>query len=109
MKTEKHNQHRSKAEILADIASLPLHIHGGITEDKRKLASGKTAVYYNFQCKSKGKNICFRIPAEKVEAFKKAVGNGARADELMAELSDANLSELLSDVSPLKKNFSGSC
>ena len=104
MKTDKQTQHRSRAEILASLASLPLHIHGGITEDRRKLASGKTAVYYNFQCKSKGRNICFRIPTGKVEAFRKALKHGARADELMRELSEANLSELLSEETPLKKN-----
>ena len=104
MKTKNIPQARSREKILADLSTLPPNLQGWISQDKRVLASGKVAVYHNFQCKSNGKTYCVRIPAEKFEEVQKAVENGAKARELIQELSDATIRDILSDTTSLKKN-----
>ena len=44
MKTTLGKSPRTRAKIIAELASLPSAIQGKICEDKRKLADGTTAV-----------------------------------------------------------------
>ena len=48
MKTATGTSPRTRAKIIAELASLPSAIQGKICEDKRRLANGATAVYPDF-------------------------------------------------------------
>ena len=96
---------RSRDKIIASFAELPPAIQGKICEDKRVLASGKTVVYHNLQYWADGKNHTLRIPADKLNDFRNAVRNGAKARRLINELSCADAQSIISSTdSPLKKN-----
>lgn len=95
---------RSRAKIIAAIADLPPAIQGKICEDRRKLANGKTVVYHNLQYWADGKNHTLHIPENKLDEFRAATKNGAKARKLIVELSCADATTILSNESPLKKN-----
>ena len=104
MQSKIHSQGRSRAEILAEIASLPPSVQGTISSYKCPRKNGPPVVYYNLQYTFKGKNHSFAIPVGKVADFKAAVANGRRLKELVLELSFADARSIASSESPLKKN-----
>lgn len=104
MKTNNCPSPRTRAKILAELASLPSSIQGKICEDKRILANGTTAVYHNLQYWADGRNHTIRIPKDKLPAFREAVKGGATAKKLLAELTRIDAETILSSQSPLKKN-----
>ena len=77
MKTATGKSPRTRAKIIAELASLPGAIQGKICEDKRRLANGATAVYHNLQYWANGRNHTVRIPRDKLPAFREAVKGGA--------------------------------
>jgi len=103
MQNKKHHQGRSRAEILAEIASLPPSVQGTISSYKCPRKNGPPAVYYNLQYTHKGKNHSFAIPVDKVAEFKAAVASGKKLKELVLELSLADARSIASAASPLKK------
>lgn len=103
MKTATGKSPRTRAKIIAELASLPSAIQGKICEDKRRLANGATAVYHNLQYWANGRNHTVRIPRDKLPAFREAVKGGATAKRLLAELTKADAESILSSGSPLKK------
>lgn len=102
------NSERTRAEILAELVSLPSAIQGKICEDRRVLASGTTAVYHNLQYWADGRNHTIRIPSGKLQEFRDAVKGGATAKKLLFELTRVDAEEIVSSDSPLKKNSRGS-
>ncbi len=104
MKTTPSKSPRTRAKIVAELASLPSAIQGKICEDKRKLANGTTAVYHNLQYWANGRNHTVRIPKDKLSAFREAVKGGATAKRLLAELAEADTEAILSAGSALKKS-----
>ena len=105
MKTATGKSPRTRAKIIAELASLPGAIQGKICEDKRRLANGATAVYHNLQYWADGRNHTVRIPRDKLPAFREAVKGGATAKRLLAELTKADAESILSSESPLKKKL----
>jgi len=103
MKTSTSKSPRTRAKIIAELASLPNAIQGKICEDKRKLADGTTAIYHNLQYWANGRNHTVRIPKDKLPAFREAVKGGATAKKLLAELTKVDTEAILSSDSPLKK------
>lgn len=108
MKTTSGTSPRTRAKIIAEIASLPSAIQGKICEDRRILANGTTAVYHNLQYWADGRNHTIRIPREKLAEFTEAVKGGATAKRLLTELTKTDAETILSAESPLKKNSSRS-
>lgn len=104
MKIKKPEKCRSRAEILAEIASLPPSVQGTISSYRSPRKNGPPAVYYNLQYTCKGKNHSFAIPVGKVDEFKAAVASGKRLKDLVLELSAADAKSLAEQASPLKKN-----
>lgn len=104
MKIKKSEKCRSRAEILAEIASLPPSVQGTISSYRSPRKNGPPAVYYNLQYTCKGKNHSFAIPVGKVDEFKAAVASGRRLKDLVLELSAADAKSLAEQASPLKKN-----
>ena len=104
MKTSNTKSPRTRAKIIAELASLPNAIQGKICEDKRKLADGSTAVYHNLQYWANGRNHTVRIPKDKLPAFREAVKGGATAKKLLAELTKVDTEAILASDSPLKKS-----
>lgn len=104
MKANNSNSPRSRAKILAELASLPSAVQGTICEDRRTLADGTTAVYHNLQYWSDGRNHTIRIPRGRLDEFREAVRGGAVAKRLLAELTRADAEAILSPESPLKKS-----
>lgn len=104
MKTSTSKSPRTRAKIIAELASLPNAIQGKICEDKRKLADGTTAIYHNLQYWANGRNHTVRIPKDKLPAFREAVKGGATAKKLLAELTKVDTEAILSSDSPLKKS-----
>ena len=68
---------RTRAKIIAELASLPSAIQEKICEDKKRLANGATAVYHNLQYWANGRNHTVRIPKNKLPAFRE----GCEADD----------------------------
>jgi len=104
MKATSVRSPRTRAKIIAELASLPSAIQGKICEDRRTLANGTTAVYHNLQYWADGRNHTIRIPHEKLAEFTEAVEGGATAKKLLAELTKTDAETILSSESPLKKN-----
>lgn len=104
METKSGNSPRTRAKIIAEIASLPSAIQGKICEDRRTLADGTTAVYHNLQYWADGRNHTIRIPKDKLAEFTEAVKGGATAKRLLTELTRTDAETILSAESPLKKN-----
>jgi hypothetical protein len=104
MKTSTSKSPRTRAKIIAELASLPNAIQGKICEDKRKLADGTTAIYHNLQYWANGRNHTVRIPKDKLPAFREAVKGGATAKKLLAELTKVDTEAILSSETPLKKS-----
>jgi DNA gyrase/topoisomerase IV subunit B len=77
---------KTRAKIIAELASLPSAVQGKICEDRRVLANGKIAVYHNLQYWADGRNHTIRIPSDKLADFQRAVKGGATAKKLLAEL-----------------------
>ena len=103
MKTATGKSPRTRAKIIAELASLPSAIQGKICEDKRKLADGTTAVYHNLQYWANGRNHTIRIPRDKLPAFREAVKRGATAKGLLAELTEVDAEAIRSSGSTPKK------
>ena len=104
MKTGISTTPRTRAKILAELASLPSAVQGKICDDRRTLADGTTAVYHNLQYWADGRNHTVRIPRDRLGEFREAVRGGATAKRLLAELARADAETILSSESPLKKN-----
>ena len=85
---------KTRAKIIAELASLPSAVQGKICEDRRVLANGKTAVYHNLQYWADGRNHTIRIPSDKLADSKK----------LLAELTKTDAEAILSSETPLKKS-----
>ena len=96
-------QQRRRAEILAEIESIPYAVQGKICENKKTLASGDVAVYHNLQWWSEGRNHAIHIPEDRLEEFRAAVEGGKRARELMAELSAHDAGAILAAGDTTKK------
>ena len=104
MKDREPKKSRSRAEILAEIASLPPSVLGTISSYTNTRKNGTRATYHNLQYTRGGRHHSFAIPVGKVDEFKAAAAAGRRLRDLMAELSLANADEIASSESPLKKN-----
>jgi len=104
MKATSAHSPRTRARIIAELASLPSVIQGKICEDRRILANGTTAVYHNLQYWADGRNHTIRIPREKLAEFTEAVKGGATARKLLTELTKTDAETILSSESPLKKS-----
>ncbi len=104
MKNNPAETARSRAEILAEIASLPPSVQGTISSYKNTRKNGTSVTYYNLQYTRRGKNHSFAIPVGKVAEFKAAAASGKRLRELVSELSLSSAREIASAESPLKKN-----
>lgn len=104
MKTDISATPRTRAKILAELASLPRAVLGKICDDRRTLADGTTAVYHNLQYWADGRNHTVRIPEDRLPAFREAVRGGATAKRLLAELTRADAETILSSESPPRKN-----
>ena len=108
MKTSTIPSSRSRAEILGAIAAIPHAVQGKICEMHKTLAGGKTATYYNLQYWSDGRNHSIHVPREKLAEFKEAVEGGRKLRSLVAELGEADASDILSSAPALKKKSSRS-
>ena len=87
MKANNSSLSRSRSDILADIVAIPHAVQGKVCSMKKTLANGSVATYYNLQWWADGKNHSIHIPSNKVQQFQKAVGEGERLRQLVAELS----------------------
>ena len=103
MKNKNPRKLRSRAEILAEIASLPPSVQGTISSYKNVRKNGTVVTYHNLQYTHRGRHHSFAIPVDKVDEFKAAVAAGRKLKELVLELSLANAREIASSESPLKK------
>ena len=103
MKTTQPSTGRTRAEILADIASIPDSVQGSISSYTVTTSSGKTITYHKLQYWADGRNHAIHIPKEKLPDFEAAVENGRRLRELLAELTEATARDMLSSDPPLKK------
>ena len=99
---------RSRAEILAEIASLPPSVQGTISSYKNIRKNGTTVIYHNLQYTRNGRHHSFAIPVDKVDDFKAAIAAGSKLKDLVLELSLASAKEIASSESPLKKNLRSS-
>ncbi len=106
MKAKKTTKARSRAEIIAEFASLPPTVQGKICEARHTLADGKVAVYHNLQYWANGRNHTVHIPKDRLAEFRDAVKSGAKARELLFELSRTDAEAILEEGRPLKKNSS---
>ena len=104
MNIKKTKRAKTRAKIIAELASLPSAVQGKICEDRRVLANGKTAVYHNLQYWADGRNHTIRIPSDKLADFQRAVKGGATAKKLLVELSKTDAEAILSSETPLKKS-----
>ena len=105
MNITKAKSGKTRAKIIAELASLPSAIQGKICEDRRVLANGKTAIYHNLQYWADGRNHTIRIPSDKLADFQRAVKGGATAKKLLVELSKTDAEAILSSETPLKKKL----
>ena len=104
MQNKNSKKARSRAEILAEIASLPPSVQGTISSYANVRKNGTKVVYHNLQYTHGGRHRSFAIPVGKVDEFKAAVAAGKKLKELVLELSRANAEEIASSESPLKKS-----
>ena len=98
MNINKANLAKTRAKIIAELASLPSAVQGKICEDRRVLTNGKTAVYHNLQYWADGRNHTIRIPSDKLADFQRAVKGGATAKKLLAELTKTDAEAILCRV-----------
>lgn len=89
------NNHRNKAEILAEIENLQFPVQGKICENRKTLANGRVAIYHNLQWWADGKNHTMHIPEDRLAEFEEAVKEGKRVKELVYELSSSSADALL--------------
>ena len=82
---------RSRAEILAEIASLPPSVQGTISSYANVRKNGTKAVYHILQYTHGGRHRSFAIPVGKVDEFKAAVAAGRKLKELVLEPSRSPL------------------
>ena len=108
MKDTPSSKARSRAEILASIASLPDSVQGSISSYEVRTSSGRAITYHKLQYWANGRNHAIHIPKERLAEFKAAVENGGRLRELLAELTEATARDILSSAPPLKKKSSRS-
>ena len=108
MKTTQPSAGRTRAEILASIASLPDSVQGSISSYTVTTSSGKAIAYHKLQHWADGRNHAIHIPKEKLPDFEAAVENGRRLRGLLAELTEATARDMLSSDPPLKKSSSKS-
>ena len=99
---------RSRAEILAEIASLPPSVQGTISSYKNVRKNGMTVIYHNLQYTRGGRHRSFAISVDKVEDFKAAIAAGRRLKDLVIELSLADAREIAGSESPLKNSRNSS-
>ena len=68
MKTSHAVQSRDRAAILADINAVGHAIAGTLTEKRRELKGGGSAVYYQLQRWEGGRNVTVHVPSDRVAA-----------------------------------------
>jgi hypothetical protein len=95
MKTQV-DRHRDRAAILADIGAIQSTVAGTLTEKRRGLKGGGTAVYHQLQRWEGGRNVTVHVPEERVEAVRAGIGGRKRLDALLAELAAADTAAALS-------------
>lgn len=105
MKNKSSTKIRSRAEILAEIATLPPSIQGTISSYKCPRKNGPPAVYHNLQYTLNGKNHSMSIPVGRLEEFKAALASGKKLKDLVLELSATDAQALTEHASPLKKTL----
>lgn len=108
MKTETKPSPRSRAEIMAELASLPPSVQGKICSYEVTTSSGNAITYHKLQYWANGKNHSVHIPNDKLAAFKEAVENGGRAWDLLVELGERDTVEIQSAGTPLKNSRNSS-
>jgi len=96
-------QPRGRSAILADIATVGLVIAGTLTEKRRELKGGGTAVYHQLQRWEGGRNVTAHVPQDKVEAVREGIAGRRRLEALLAELSAADTAGALAGGNEVKK------
>jgi hypothetical protein len=98
-------RHRDRAAILADINAVENAVAGTLTEKRRGLKGGGTAVYHQLQRWEGGRNVTVHVPASRVEAVRAGIEGRRRLDALLAELAAADTAAALSGGAgdPVKK------
>ena len=103
MKTTRARAPRDRAAVLADIAAVGHAIAGTLTEKRRELKGGGTAVYHQLQRWEGGRNVTVHVPADKVETVRAGIAGRARLEALLEELSAADTAEALAAGDDAKK------
>jgi hypothetical protein len=98
-------RHRDRAAILADINAAGNTVAGTLTEKRRELKGGGTAVYHQLQRWEGGRNVTVHVPEGRVEAVRAGIEGRRRLDALLAELAAAGTAAALSGGAddPVKK------
>lgn len=94
-KTETEKAPRPRAEILAELAALPLAVQGTICSYTKVRKNGKEVVYHNLQCQREGKHRSVFVPNDRLPEFEAAVENGKAARRLLHELSAADIAAII--------------
>ena len=103
MKTTQAGQTRDRSAILADISAIENAIAGTLTEKRRELKGGGTAVYHQLQRWEGGRNVTVHVPAGKVGSVRAGIAGRARLDALLHELAAADTEAALDGGDPDKK------
>ena len=104
MKTNHAGQPRDRAAILADISAVGHAIAGTLTEKRRELKGGGSAVYYQLQRWEGGRNVTVHVPSDKVGAVRGGIAGRERIEALLEEVSAADTAEALAGGDDAKKN-----
>jgi hypothetical protein len=103
MKTTKASAQRDRSAVLADISAVGHAIAGTLTEKRRELKGGGTAVYHQLQRWEGGRNVTVHVPADKVDAVRAGIDGRMRLEALLEELSAADTAEALAAGDDAKK------
>lgn len=103
MKTNQAGQPRDRAAILADISAVGHAIAGTLTEKRRELKGGGSAVYYQLQRWEGGRNVTVHVPSDKVGAVRAGIAGRERIEALLEEVSAADTAEALAGGDDAKK------
>ncbi len=103
MKTSRTVKPRDRAAILADIGAVGHAIAGTLTEKRRELKGGGTAVYHQLQRWEGGRNVTVHVPEDKVGAVRAGIAGRERLEALLEEVSAADTAEALAGGDDAKK------
>jgi hypothetical protein len=103
MKTTQAGQARDRSAILADINAIENAIAGTLTEKRRELKGGGTAIYHQLQRWEGGRNVTVHVPSDKVGAVRAGIAGRARLDALLHELAAADTGAALAGGDADKK------